>query len=433
MGDFAYGNAKGQSFEQGSTDDLTWYLKTQKERVAKEPGGKYARFQQKDIAEIEGILRQRSQGGGTAMVPAAGSGATQIVQRQPTEARALEGTYSEARKVKSALEHAADCGHLVTPATGCSDLPEGCSIALSVVYISAGSETYDVGAGKRGLSKTALQRISAAAAISWDATQSGRLDNGADARYCLWKAVGTYRSFDGREIQLVATKEMDLRDGSAQVEALFERYQAALKKWEKTKEGYAPKDPTAQIREMRLHIAAHAETKAQLRAVRSIGIRSAYTAAELQRPFIVAALQFTGRSDNPALAEKFAVMRATAMLGGARALYGVAPTGSGIAAPAQLAEPPPLRRDLDDDDLVPDSAPQQPPEAAAPPREAAPAEGASQQTPPSDPGTRAAPPPRAPRAARQKARTGATLADPWGTPPPDASDAWEPGEPPPGM
>lgn len=54
---------------------------------------------------------------------------------------------------------------------------------------------------------------------------------------------------------------MDLRDGSPQIEALYARAQGGRK------------DPTNQIREMRLHIMAHAESKARLRAIRSIGVR----------------------------------------------------------------------------------------------------------------------------------------------------------------
>lgn len=120
-------------------------------------------------------------------------------------------------------------------------------------------------------------------------------------------------------------------------------------------------DPTAQVREMRLHIMAHAETKARLRAIRSgLGLRT-YTLKELQLPFVVARLAFTGQSDDPETKRMFAGAIATAFLGGRRSLYG----GEGVARPAvramaapaapRLAPPPVGSVAPDDDDDLPDS------------------------------------------------------------------------------
>jgi hypothetical protein len=39
-------------------------------------------------------------------------------------------------------------------------------------------------------------------------------------------AVGTVRHFDGSEKTIQGTKEVDLRDGSPQVEALWSRYRS---------------------------------------------------------------------------------------------------------------------------------------------------------------------------------------------------------------
>lgn len=248
----------------------------------------------------------------------------------PTDPRSLKvsGAFRDAEQVTERLQHAAKHYHLVSPATACGMVPEGCSITLSTVLVDVENETYDVG-GKRGLAKSALDKIASAAGISWDARMSGRLDDGSDPHYVLWRAVGTMRHLDGTIVQLLGTKEMDLRQGSAQLEALYERFEAKHAKWQANgRRGYEPKSPDGQIREMRLHIVGHAESKARLRAIRSLGVRSAYKDDELKKPFVVAKMAWTGQSDDPELRRAFALKQADAMLGGHRALYGDAPAAA---------------------------------------------------------------------------------------------------------
>lgn len=266
-----------------------------------------------------------------------------LASTAPADAREMRvsGAFRDADEVSARLQYAAKNYHLVSPATSCGLVPEGCSIALSTVLVDIENETYDVGGfgpdKKVGLAKSALDKIAAAAGISWDARLSGRLDDGSDPSYVMWRAVGQVRHLDGSVVQLLGTKEMDLRHGSAQVEALVERYGDKLAKWRKSGQGREPKAPTAQIREMRLHIVGHAESKARLRAIRSLGVRSAYTKSELKKPFVVAKIMWTGQSDDPELRRAFAMKQADAMLGGHRALYGEA--ASSAPAPAQAAAP----------------------------------------------------------------------------------------------
>lgn len=284
-----------------------------------------------------------------------GTGTSQALAHSQAERLArLPGSYRDPKAITDRLQYAAENFHLVSPATACGVVPEGCSISLSTVVIDVENETYDVG-GKRGLSKVALDKIGAAAGISWDARQSGRIDDGSDPYYCAWRAVGRMRHLDGTEVQLVGTKEMDLRPGSAQLEALNERYQSKLATWEKNgRRGYEPKSPEGQVREMRLHILAHAESKARLRAIRSIGIRPAYSDVELKKPFVVAKIMWTGQSSDPELQRMFALKQADAMIGGSRALYGdsaPAPVPAQLAPPALGAvRPPPVNRSRNDDD-----------------------------------------------------------------------------------
>jgi hypothetical protein len=157
---------------------------------------------------------------------------------------------------------------------------------------------------------------------------------------------------------------MDLRDGSPQIDALIAKARAKNR------------DPAPQIREMRLHILAHAESKAKLRAIRSLGLRSSYAPAELQKPFVVAHLVFTGKTDDPELRRAFALKRADAMLGATAMLYGPPPAAPVAAPSMRLAAPTPPPAlsaspiDIDDDlelelPVEPPPAKQEMPAAAA--------------------------------------------------------------------
>jgi hypothetical protein len=217
----------------------------------------------------------------------------------------------------------------------------GFEVAMSVVKLdqremAQGGDLYFVGGGgktpkKFGLGKASLNQLCTALGIDWDLSQTGRLDDGSDPRYCHYRAVGTIKGLDGTPQTLSGEKEMDLRDGSPQVEALHER-----------KRGGG--DASNQIREMRLHILSHAETKSKLRAIRSVGIRTSYTEADLRKPFVIAKLMFTGRvPGNPELESRFAEMQAAQVLGGPRALYGAglqAPIAPKLQAPAKHPPPP---------------------------------------------------------------------------------------------
>lgn len=308
----------------------------------------------------------------------------------PTDSRSIKvtGSFNDAEEVTNVLQYAAKNYHLVSPATACGAVPEGCSIAMSTVLVDVENETYDVG-GKRGLAKSALDKIAAAAGISWDARISGRLDDGSDPHYVMWRAVGQMRHLDGTLVQIVGTKEMDLRQGSAQVEALWERYESKLAKWKESRRGYEPKPPTGQIREMRLHIVAHAESKARLRAIRSLGVRAAYADAELKKPFVIAKIMWTGQTKDPELRRAFAMKQADAMLGGHKSLYGDLPPAPlpSVAGMPQLAarRPPPIGTSADPGEGEAIDVPAQPPSEPKSAREPAPTRTERSSEPPRPP------------------------------------------------
>lgn len=269
-------------------------------------------------------------------------------QKSEDKYSSLAGTFSKPGGLTARLQWAADNTHLISPATTCGRLPEGCSVAVSVVHLDARVDAHDVGFGKLGLLKHALMRIATAAGIAFDPLASGRLDDATDSHYVHWRAIGAWRHLDGSILPVVGDKEMDLRDGSAQVDRIYANSKEKAK-------------GDKQLMEMRAFIVPHAQSKAELRAIRkALGIRS-YTASELERPFVICKLMFTGQSENPRIAEANAAAIRNSMLGGAQALFGP-PAGSTVPAQALPAmqnapvsfghSPPPVgatRAELDDE------------------------------------------------------------------------------------
>lgn len=228
-------------------------------------------------------------------------------------------------QITDTLKRAMERGHLVSPSTTCPNLPIGCEVAFSAVLInSAGADVYPVG-GKLGLAKPALDKIAKAVGVSWDPIQSRRLDDGSDPYYASYRAVGFYRHFDGTMMQIMGEKQMDLHDESE----------------------WAKKMTAGELSMQRKFIAEHAETKARLRAIRSLGLQTSYTKDELAKPFIVAKLMLTGRvskEDDPTgeLQKILTHNISQSMMGGSRLLYGERESPSGMPPVAEDTPVPAL-------------------------------------------------------------------------------------------
>lgn len=220
--------------------------------------------------------------------------------------------------ITKSLRKAMTQGHPVTPATTCGNLPPGCEVAVSTVLVDVARETYAV-AGGVALHKTALNRIAKAVGISWDPRQSHRTDRGDIPNFASYKAVGHFRDFDGTWRTIEGEKQMDLTDGSERAKTM----------------------KPGELSEARKFVAEHAQTKAQLRAIRSLGIRSSYSKEELDKPFVCFRLIFTGQSDDPETRKVFAEATAKAMLGGSEMLFGTAETSRPMLTEGseQVAEP----------------------------------------------------------------------------------------------
>lgn len=332
------GEHKGKSLADAPTEAITYWYKRKHANLEAEPNGRYAESDRKWLTAAYAEMERRKTNGGPAQTTqsatrpapaqhAAPQGQAITVTQRP--ALALAGAYGDAAAVSSRLAEAAVSAHLVSPATTCAELPEGCAVALSVVQIdTASNEIYAITGNKRdpkptdmcGLSKVALDKIAAAAGISWVPHLTGRLDDGRDPHYCHFRAVARVRDLDGTIRELPGEVEIDARDGSPQIEEIASKARARAAKYNDTNDGGA-----SQILELRKFLIRHAESKAMNRAIRKLGVRTSYTRAELAKPFVVAKIMFTGRSEDPELRRMFAGKIADNFLASSNALYSGTP------------------------------------------------------------------------------------------------------------
>lgn len=293
------GKKKGTPLAQAEAGDIKYWLDRISGNLEQDPQKAHADADRGWCAGARAELERRKGGGAAEPKPPASTS----IQRAPDQS-GVALVASDPVSVSHWFLQNAEKFHLVSPTTAVQSLPEGCEIAISMLAINpdpkGGGEVYPTDNGKLGLTGTSLAKISAAAGISWDPNGCGFVDNGRDSRYCEYKAVGGWRLFDGTFIVETAHRSCDLRDGSDEISSMTEKQLAQQRRF---------------IREL-------TESKAKNRVIRRLGLKSGYTADELQKPFAVARIMWTGRSSDPALAREFAMMKAQQMSAGSAALFG---------------------------------------------------------------------------------------------------------------
>lgn len=273
-------------------------------------------------------------GGKPASPPAAPAAKPSQALTRSGPSHVVMGSF-DATRASQVLQDALDKYHLVAPATVVGSLPEGCEVSISVVTIDPATETFGLTGRKGqpspddtlGLSRVALDKIAAAAGGTW--LRSYRTDDGRDPNYCAWTAILAVRMFDGQIRELPGSVEIDAREGSPLIDEI--RVKA-----ERRKKSY-PNDRndggSSQILELRKFLVRHAESKAMNRAIAKLGIRRSYKRYELDKPFAVARIMFTGRSLDPEARRLFQEKIAESFLGGTSALFGSGPQAPALPAP----------------------------------------------------------------------------------------------------
>lgn len=408
-----YGRQKGVDIEKAETENNVWVLERLEEKIVSEPDGRFAESNRKLAQAIRAELKRRGaeapeaptqqaagNGGGGAAPKAAAAGATdQSIERVGNQSIAFIGSFVDSGRVNAAMQAAESQCHLVAPATVCGSLPDLCEVAISAVYIDPnGPDVYQVTGDKKkpsdtdqmGLDRVALAKVLGAA--GGDIVSVERLEPSGDPLYWVSRVTIRVRFFDGRSRRLIGVAVQDAREGSPMIRRIRTKAANRLKKY--------PKDfndgGETEILELRNFLSRRADTMALNIATRRLGVRTSYARKSLQKPFAVAQLMVTGRSQDPEARWQYRTALLESVFGneehkGAQErLYG-APAQSApaalppppVAPPRQLQPPPvgsvPEPEPYDEEEIETEGEP------AAAPSETKTAEPADPNPPPADP------------------------------------------------
>ena len=271
--------------------------------------------------------------------------------------------------------------NFATPIVMLDQVPPMHRVSVRVVKVDADSETYPIpGGDKVGLGKTALDKIAAAAGISWAPERCGQIDSYNDPHRCKYRAVCTVQDFDGRRRTVFAEKEVDLRgepdwpverlgvdtrefvrvaDNKAAFHMEIPAGTRASKCrdcgaeifWAETKNGKKmPLDPDGnshfatcpakaklpagweRVYQQRSNIHSLAESKAKLRCIRAaLGVPVSMSKEQAAKPFVVPALVPDLDTSDPEIKR----MMAASLLGATEAMYGPKLTAGSLPTPVQ--------------------------------------------------------------------------------------------------
>jgi len=270
--------------------------------------------------------------------------------------------FDQITEAQTFLDQVRERAYVLSPVVKLDHLPEFYSLSVRFIAVDPRKEQGEVyeiydrdNPGMVALSKVALDKVAAAAGISWHPTLSCRLDDRSEPYYCHFRAVGVYRDTDGQMRMISGEKETDARDGNPLI-------------WKPQGGGYQRGWSDMRVQMVREHILPLTESKARNRVVRLLGVRQKYPAAELaQKPFVVLALVLTGRSSDPKMQEEAKRRILERELNATAALFGPEAAGSTPQLPApepaentELPHPPPpagtarARDDDEDADTVAD-------------------------------------------------------------------------------
>lgn len=208
---------------------------------------------------------------------------------------------------------------------------------------------------KYGLTKIGLAKFAAAANISWHPAYTGRVDDQTEQWVRSYRAVGVVLGLDGTPRYITAHKTTDLR-----VVSWGERRSTWDGKEKITKVVAEGGKDALGLSESALQQARQfqdeiCESKAMNRVLRNYAfIKGLYTRDELDKPFVISALVFTGHTDDPELRREVARAMAERATGSTAALFGPAPSANHLIEDLGRRTPPPalgtVAVDEDDDE-----------------------------------------------------------------------------------
>jgi hypothetical protein len=181
--------------------------------------------------------------------------------------------------------------------------------------------------------KQALMKLSVCAGVIWSPSESRRIDNGADRNYLAYRAVGGIRKADGQPVFFSAEYDIDFEVTEEELRGMYDKKAAKMRDKNATQKAeyieYCVKRDMLQKRKFKLRLC---EAGAMNRVLRMLlGIKQAYTVAELSKPFVMARIVFRPDYNDKEVKRQLVDAHIKAMTG----IYG--PTA--VAAMPEKTEP----------------------------------------------------------------------------------------------
>jgi hypothetical protein len=157
--------------------------------------------------------------------------------------------------------------------------PQGVAVKINPSVESGDVYPLPGGGGKLALHKVALDRIAGAVEATW--VESRRTDDRKDPNYISWSAALEYTAPSGAKVSLPGNYDLDLSDEGAVFQDLYREQMAGGRRSQQE----ATQRARERLTQMRRRMTPLAESGAKNRAIRSLGIKSGYTAQELEKAF----------------------------------------------------------------------------------------------------------------------------------------------------
>jgi len=257
---------------------------------------------------------------------------------------------AEARSIVSQMEDYQKQGYnVLLPSQTIRQVSEMHEPVLEVVRLSVsggdayGNDHWDVTKAKEVcLTKQGLMKLAHCAGISWDWSQTRRIDTMLDRNYIAYQALGALQRSDGRWIPLKASYEIDLEVVEEELRILYEKKATALLK-KRPQDGGLTSDEDAakyieysvkrELLRKRKHKLRLAETGAMNAVIRALlATKSVYKKGELEKPFVVPRIIFKPDMADPDIRRALVVTG----LKGIQSTFGITPPAAFSGEPIEV-------------------------------------------------------------------------------------------------
>ena len=230
--------------------------------------------------------------------------------------------------------------NILMPSIHISGMSEFHSAVIETVMLSPNPEDgdvypHDTDGKKFRPTKQALMKLSVCAGVIWSPSESKRIDSGADRNYIAYKAIGGIRKADGQPVFFSAEYDIDFEVMEEELKELYEKKAARMtNKSAKERAEYVEYCIHRDMMQKRKFKLRLCEAGAMNRVLRMLlGIKQAYTVAELSKPFVMARIVFRPDFTDKAVRQQFIDASIKSMVG----IY-----GPGAAAPSRTEEAEPI-------------------------------------------------------------------------------------------